>query len=82
MENAEAIRFLLDTWFQRIYFGIPRRGRRGDERVCRVLIYGFYPVTPGLPVYTIEVPCSVKYLSISTMENNLRLLAHSCSVVK
>ncbi len=51
------IRFLLDTWFKDNIFGIP-----GDEDgggMSAFVVFsslGFYPVTPGLPVYTIGSP--------------------------
>ncbi|MHC1705728.1 MAG: GH92 family glycosyl hydrolase [Tenuifilaceae bacterium] len=51
------IRFLLDVWFKDNIFGIP-----GDEDgggMTAFVVFssmGFYPVTPGLPVYTIGSP--------------------------
>lgn len=51
------IRFLLDVWFKDNIFGIP-----GDEDgggMSAFVVFssmGFYPVTPGLPVYTIGSP--------------------------
>lgn len=51
------VRFLLDVWFKDNIFGIP-----GDEDgggMSAFVVFsslGFYPVTPGLPVYTIVSP--------------------------
>lgn len=51
------IRFLLDVWFKDNIFGIP-----GDEDgggMSAFVVFssmGFYPLTPGLPVYTIGSP--------------------------
>ena len=51
------IRFLLDVWFKDNIFGIP-----GDEDgggMSAFVVFsslGFYPVTPGLPVYSIVSP--------------------------
>lgn len=51
------IRFLLDTWFKDNVFGIP-----GDEDgggMTAFVVFssmGFYPVSPGIPVYTIGSP--------------------------
>ncbi|NDP20519.1 MAG: glycoside hydrolase family 92 protein [Paludibacter sp.] len=51
------IRFLLDVWFKDNIFGVP-----GDEDgggMSAFVVFsslGFYPVTPGLPVYSIVSP--------------------------
>ena len=56
-KTQKRIRFLLDVWFQDNIFGIP-----GDEDgggMTAFVVFssmGFYPVTPGLPVYTIGSP--------------------------
>lgn len=53
-KTQKRIRFLMDTWFKDNVFGIP-----GDEDgggMTAFLVFsamGFYPVTPGIPVYTI-----------------------------
>jgi predicted alpha-1,2-mannosidase len=50
-------RLLLDTWFQDNIFGVP-----GDEdggAMSAFVVFsamGFYPVTPGLPVYSLTSP--------------------------
>ena len=54
-------RLLLDTWFQDNIFGVP-----GDEDAGSMSSFvvfsamGFYPVTPGLPTYTITSPLFTK----------------------
>ncbi|WP_426330179.1 GH92 family glycosyl hydrolase [Pedobacter sp. R-06] len=56
-KTQKRIRFLLDTWFKDNVFGIP-----GDEDgggMTSFVVFsslGFYPLTPGLPVYTIGSP--------------------------
>ncbi len=42
---------------------------------------GFYPVTPGLPTYTIGVPCSKKSRSIMPNGKQFKVIAKNCSVV-
>ena len=54
-------RLLLDTWFQDNIFGVP-----GDEdggSMSSFVVFsamGFYPITPGMPVYTITSPLFTK----------------------
>lgn len=56
-KTQQRVRFLLDVWFKDNIFGIP-----GDEDgggMSAFVVFssmGFYPVTPGLPVYTIGSP--------------------------
>jgi predicted alpha-1,2-mannosidase len=56
-KTQKRIRFLLDVWFMDNIFGIP-----GDEDgggMSAFVVFssmGFYPVTPGIPVYTIGSP--------------------------
>lgn len=56
-KTQKRIRFLLDVWFKDNIFGIP-----GDEDgggLSAFVVFsslGFYPVTPGLPVYSIGSP--------------------------
>ncbi|HEX2536214.1 MAG TPA: GH92 family glycosyl hydrolase [Chitinophagaceae bacterium] len=56
-KTQKRVRFLLDLWFDDSVFGIP-----GDEDgggMTAFVVFssmGFYPVTPGLPVYTIGSP--------------------------
>ncbi len=56
-KTQKRIRFLLDVWFKDTIFGIP-----GDEDGGGMSAFvtfsslGFYPITPGLPLYTIGSP--------------------------
>ncbi len=51
------IRFLLDVWFKDNIFGIPGDEDGGGMSAFVVFsAMGFYPVTPGLPLYTIGSP--------------------------
>lgn len=56
-KTQQRVRFLLDVWFKDNIFGIP-----GDEDgggMTAFVVFssmGFYPVTPGLPIYTIGSP--------------------------
>jgi predicted alpha-1,2-mannosidase len=67
-KTQQKIRLLLATWFKDNIFGIP-----GDEDgggMSAFVVFssmGFYPVTPGLPVYTIGSPLFSR-ISI-TLEN-------------
>ena len=77
-----AVRLLLSLWFKDNVFGIP-----GDEDgggMSAFVVFsslGFYPVTPGLPVYTIGSPVFSK--STITLENgrHFTVIAKNCSVV-
>jgi predicted alpha-1,2-mannosidase len=56
-KTQKRIRFLLDVWFKDNIFGIP-----GDEdggAMSAFIVFsamGFYPATPGIPVYTLGSP--------------------------
>jgi predicted alpha-1,2-mannosidase len=50
-------RLLLDTWFQDNIFGVPGDEDGGSMSAFVVFsAMGFFPVTPGLPVYSITSP--------------------------
>jgi len=56
-KTQKRIRFLLDVWFKDNIFGIPGDEDGGGMSAFVVFsALGFYPVTPGLPVYTIGSP--------------------------
>jgi predicted alpha-1,2-mannosidase len=56
-KTQKHIRFLLDTWFQDNIFGIPGDEDGGGMTAFVVFsLMGFYPVTPGLPIYNIGSP--------------------------
>ena len=56
-KTQKRVRFLLDVWFQDNIFGIPGDEDGGGMTAFVVFAsMGFYPVTPGLPVYNIGSP--------------------------
>jgi len=56
-KTQQRIRFLLDVWFKDNVFGIPGDEDGGGMSAFVVFsAMGFYPVTPGLPFYTIGSP--------------------------
>lgn len=81
-KTQKTIRFLLDVWFKDNVFGIP-----GDEDgggMTAFVVFssmGFYPVTPGLPVYTIGSPLFSKVSIDLPNGKQFRLTANHCSVV-
>ncbi|WP_276090536.1 GH92 family glycosyl hydrolase [Pedobacter sp. JY14-1] len=55
------IRMLLDTWYTDNYFGIPGDEDGGGMSAFVVFsMMGFFPVTPGLPMYNIGSPVFTK----------------------
>ncbi|MXV52916.1 glycoside hydrolase family 92 protein [Pedobacter sp. HMF7647] len=81
-KTQKRIRFLLDTWFKDNVFGIP-----GDEDgggMTAFVVFssmGFYPVTPGLPVYTIGSPVFEKVTINLPNSKQFKLIANNCSTV-
>jgi predicted alpha-1,2-mannosidase len=81
-KTQKKIRFLLDTWFKDNEFGIP-----GDEDgggMTAFVVFssmGFYPVTPGLPVYTIGSPVFSDVAIALSNGKTFKLLAKNASVV-
>lgn len=81
-KTQRRIRFLLDTWFKDNIFGIP-----GDEDgggMSAFVVFssmGFYPVTPGLPVYTIGSPLFSKVTISLQSSKQFTLIAKNSSVV-
>jgi predicted alpha-1,2-mannosidase len=56
-KTQKRIRMLLDTWFPDNLFGIPGDEDGGGMSAFVVFsMMGFYPVTPGIPVYSIGSP--------------------------
>lgn len=56
-KTQKRIRMLLDTWFTDHLFGIPGDEDGGGLTAFVVFsMMGFFPVTPGVPVYTIGSP--------------------------
>ncbi|NQX57220.1 glycoside hydrolase family 92 protein [Pedobacter panaciterrae] len=81
-KTQKRIRFLLDTWFKDNVFGIP-----GDEDgggMTAFVVFssmGFYPVTPGIPVYTIGSPVFQNVTIELSNGKKFQLIANNCSVV-
>ena len=80
-KTQQRIRFLLDVWFKDNIFGIP-----GDEDgggMSSFVVFssmGFYPVTPGLPVYTIGSPVFKKVTIDLQNGRQFKLTANNASV--
>ena len=80
-KTQKRIRQLLDVWFQDNIFGIP-----GDEDgggLTSFVVFssmGFYPVTPGVPVYTIGSPLFEEVKIKLHNGNTFTIKAHNCSV--
>ncbi len=56
-KTQQKIRFLLDTWYPDNMFGIPGDEDGGGMTAFVVFsMMGFYPITPGIPWYTIGSP--------------------------
>jgi predicted alpha-1,2-mannosidase len=81
-KTQKRIRFLLDVWFQDNIFGIP-----GDEDgggMTAFVVFssmGFYPVTPGLPVYNIGSPVFEEVKIKLDNGKTFTIKAHNCSKV-
>lgn len=76
------VRLLLDLWYKDNVFGIP-----GDEDgggMSAFVVFssmGFYPITPGVPVYTIGSPLFSKVTISLPDGKEFTVLANNCSVV-
>ena len=76
------IRFLLDVWFKDNIFGIP-----GDEDGGAMTSFvefssmGFYPVTPGIPVYNLGSPLFEEVKIFLENNNEFTIQAHNCTPV-
>jgi len=81
-KTQKRIRMLLDVWFKDNIFGIP-----GDEDgggMTAFVVFssiGFYPVTPGVPVYTIGSPVFEDITIDLKNGKQFRLKAKNCSVI-
>jgi len=82
-KTQQRIRFLLDVWFKDNLFGIP-----GDEDgggMTAFVVFssmGLYPVTPGLPFYTITSPIFEKTTIQLTNGKKFTVLAKGASKTK
>jgi len=60
-KTQKRIRMLLESWFRNDLMGIPGDEDGGGMSAFVVFSYlGFYPVSPGIPVYTIGSPIFTK----------------------
>ncbi len=81
-KTQKHIRLLLDVWFKDNIFGIP-----GDEDgggMSAFVVFssmGFYPVTPGLPIYTIGSPVFSKVTINLPSGKQFTMIANHCSVI-
>jgi predicted alpha-1,2-mannosidase len=81
-KTQQKIRLLLSTWFKDDIFGIP-----GDEDgggMSAFIVFssmGFYPLTPGLPVYTIGSPVFSKITIALENGKQFTVIAHHCSEI-
>ncbi|MEA1876072.1 MAG: GH92 family glycosyl hydrolase, partial [Bacteroidota bacterium] len=81
-KTQKRIRFLLDVWFQDNIFGIP-----GDEDgggMTAFVVFssmGFYPVTPGLPIYNIGSPVFEEVKIQLDNGKTFTIVANDCSKV-
>jgi predicted alpha-1,2-mannosidase len=79
-KTQEKIRMLLSTWFKDNIFGIP-----GDEDgggMSAFVVFssmGFYPITPGLPLYTIGSPLFRKITIRLENGKSFTVIAKNCS---
>ena len=79
-KTQKRVRMLLNTWFPDNIFGIP-----GDEDgggMSAFIVFscmGFYPVIPGIPVYTIGSPVFEEIRIHLPNGNNFTVLAPGCS---
>lgn len=76
------VRLLLDLWYKDNVFGIP-----GDEDgggMSAFVVFssmGFYPITPGSPIYTIGSPVFKKVTIDLQNGKQFTMIANNCSVV-
>ncbi|MDQ0108897.1 putative alpha-1,2-mannosidase [Chitinophaga terrae (ex Kim and Jung 2007)] len=81
-KTQKRVRELLDLWFKDNVFGIP-----GDEDgggMSAFVVFssmGFYPVTPGIPIYTIGSPVFSKVSIALPSGKEFTIIAKNCSVV-
>jgi predicted alpha-1,2-mannosidase len=81
-KTQKRVRFLLDTWFKDNIFGIPGDEDGGGMSAFVVFsAMGFYPLTPGNPVYTIGSPLFEKITIDLTAGKQFIVEAKNCSVI-
>ncbi len=81
-KTQKTVRFLLDLWFKDNVFGIPGDEDGGGLSAFAVFSsMGFYPVTPGLPVYTIGSPVFTKVTIALENGKKFTVIAKNSSVI-
>ena len=79
-KTQQKTRFLLDVWFKDNIFGIPGDEDGGGMTAFVVLSsMGIYPVTPGIPVYTITSPVFEKVSIQLDNGNTFTVIAEGAS---
>jgi predicted alpha-1,2-mannosidase len=82
-KTQKRTRFLLDVWFKDNIFGIPGDEDGGGMTAFVVFsCMGLYPVTPGLPVYTIASPVFEKTIINLTNGKKFTVIAKGASKTK
>jgi len=80
-KTQKKIRMLLNTWFKDNIFGIPGDEDGGGMSAFVVFsAMGFYPITPGVPVYTIGSPLFSKVTINLPNGKKFTLLAPDCNL--
>lgn len=78
--TQKRIRTLLGQWFRNDLMGVPGDEDGGGMSAFVVFsMLGFYPVTPGLPVYNIGSPLFEKSKVHLPNGNTLEIVANNCS---
>ena len=73
-------RLILDTWFQDNIFGVPGDEDGGSMSAFVVFsAMGFYPLKPGIPMYTITSPVFSKVTIALPNGNTFTLIAKNSS---
>ena len=81
-KTQQRIRFLLDVWYKDNIFGIPGDEDGGGMTAFVVFsMMGFYPVTPGLPWYTIGSPVFEEVSIDLPNGNKFKVIAENASKV-
>lgn len=79
-KTQKKIRMLLNAWFPDNIFGIPGDEDGGGMSAFVVFsCMGFYPITPGVPVYTIGSPVFEKVTIHLPNEKQFIVSAPGCS---
>ncbi len=82
-KTQKKTRFLLDVWFKDNIFGVPGDEDGGGMTAFVVFsAMGIYPVTPGIPFYTITSPIFEKVSIDLTNGNTFTVVADGASKTK